>query len=275
VTPGASPAIRTVIVGAAGRMGRQLLSCLAQFPPLVLHGAIVREGSEAVGRAVPDSGMSSSMRFTTDVNVLLKNAQLVIDFSSFAAAEKTLAACRTAGVPLLIGATGLSPEFEAQINSAASSIAVMPVANTSLGVNLLLHLVRQAARQLPPGYDIEIVETHHRGKRDAPSGTALALAQAAAEGRGIDLAEHAVTARPAVGDPRDCNAIGMFSVRGGDVVGEHEVRFLGDGEQVRLAHSATDRSVFARGALIAGRWLSGQPAGRYTMASFFNCASVS
>jgi 4-hydroxy-tetrahydrodipicolinate reductase len=275
VTAGASPAIRTVIVGAAGRMGRQLLSCLAQFPPLELHGAIVREGSEAVGRVVPDSGLPSSMHFTTDVKALLKNAQLVIDFSSFTAAQATLAACRTAGVPLLIGATGLSAEFEAQIDAAAGSIAVMPVANTSLGVNLLLHLVRQAARQLPPGYDIEIVETHHRGKRDAPSGTALALAQAAAEGRGIDLAEHAVTARPAVGDPRDRNAIGMLSVRGGDVVGEHEVRFLGDGEQVRLGHSATDRSVFARGALVAGRWLSGQPAGRYTMTSFFDSASVS
>jgi 4-hydroxy-tetrahydrodipicolinate reductase len=272
VSEAAASLVRTVIVGAAGRMGGQLLRCLHEFPPLVLHGALAEEGHPSLGKdASALAGLEpSGVPITSALAPLLESAGLVIDFSHPAAAPKHLADCVAARVPMLIGTTGLPADFDLQIEKAARTIAVMRVANTSLGVNVLLQLVRQAARQLPPGYDIEIVETHHRGKRDAPSGTALALGKAAADGRGIDFSRHAVYDRQGMGEPRDPGAIALVSMRGGDVVGEHEVRFLGDGERVFLSHSATDRVVFARGALTAGRWLAARPAGRYAMNDFFD-----
>jgi 4-hydroxy-tetrahydrodipicolinate reductase len=275
MTGAATSPIRTVIVGAAGRMGGQLLRCLPEFPPLALHGAVVEEGNPAIGEdaGVRAGGAAGTVVIASSLQPLLKGANLVIDFSHPSAAEGHLAACAAAGVPLLIGTTGLPAGFDAQLERAATAIAVMAVANTSLGVNLLLQLVRQAARQLPPGYDIEIVETHHSGKRDAPSGTALALGRAAAEGRGVDFSREAVYGRHGIGEPRESAAIGMVSLRGGDVVGEHEVRFLGVGERVTLSHSATDRVVFARGALTTGRWLAVQVPGRYGMNDFFSYIS--
>ena len=262
--------VRTVIVGAAGRMGSQLLRSLHEFPPLTLHGALVEEGHPALGKdaSALAGAEPRGVLITSSLAPLLKSANLVLDFSHPSAAGEHLADCVAARVPMLIGTTGLSPEFESQLGRAAKAIAVMAVANTSLGVNLLLQLVRQAARQLPPGYDIEIVETHHRGKRDAPSGTALALGKAAAEGRGVDFSQKAVYDRHGMGEPRETGAIALVSMRGGDVVGEHEVRFLGDGERVILGHCATDRVVFARGALTAGRWLAGKSPGCYAMNDF-------
>jgi 4-hydroxy-tetrahydrodipicolinate reductase len=275
VSEAAASPVRTVIIGAAGRMGGQLLQCLPEFPPLALHGAVVEEGHPALGKdASALAGLTpSGVVLTSSLAPLLSAAQLVIDFSSPSATGAHLAACVAARVPLLIGTTGLPAGFDLTLREAARAIAVMAVANTSLGVNVLLQLVRQAARQLPPGYDIEIVETHHRGKRDAPSGTALALGKAAAEGRGVDFSRHAVHGCQGIGEPRDASAIGLVSLRGGDVVGEHEVRFLGDGERVLLTHSATDRVVFARGALTAGRWLSGKPPGSYSMVDYFSSRS--
>jgi 4-hydroxy-tetrahydrodipicolinate reductase len=247
----ASP-VRTVIVGASGRMGAQLLRLIGEFPALALHGAVASEHSRALGEdASLRAGASpGGVRITAALTPLLQQADLVIDFSPPAAVANHLHACVAARVPMLIGTTALPRELEATFTAAAKDIALLVAPNTSLGVNVLLELVQQAARNLPSGYDIQIVETHHRGKRDAPSGTALALSAAAAAGRGA-------------------TSVGMSSVRGGDVVGEHEVWFLGEGERVLLKHSATDRAVFARGALLAGQWLAGQAAGRYAMRDVF------
>jgi 4-hydroxy-tetrahydrodipicolinate reductase len=272
VTAGGSSPVRTVIIGAAGRMGGQLLRCMPEFPPLVLQGAVVEAGHPALGKdaAALAGAEPAGVVVTAALLPLLASANLVIDFSNPAVAAEHVTACAQAQVPLLMGTTGLPDGFDAHLKDASRHIPIMAVANTSLGVNLLLQLVRQAARQLPPGYDIEIVETHHRGKRDAPSGTALALGRAAAEGRGVDFEQRAVYDRHGITNPRDPQTIALVSMRGGDVVGEHEVRFLGNGERLLLSHSATDRVVFARGALTAGRWLAAKTPGRYEMSDFFD-----
>jgi 4-hydroxy-tetrahydrodipicolinate reductase len=252
VNAAAASVVRTVIVGASGRMGGQLLRLIGEFPALQLQGAVASAGSPALGEdATLRAGASpSGVRITAALGPLLQQTDLVIDFSPPVAVASHLHACVAARVPMLIGTTGLSRELDATFTAASNNIALLVAPNTSLGVNLLLELVQQAARSLPNGYDIQIVETHHRGKRDAPSGTALALGSAAAAGRGVD-------------------AVAMTSVRGGDVVGEHEVWFLGEGERILLKHSATDRAVFARGALLAGQWLAGRPPGRYAMRDVF------
>jgi 4-hydroxy-tetrahydrodipicolinate reductase len=250
MTAATAAGIGTVIVGASGRMGGQLLKLIGQFPALRLHGAVASEHSAALGQdAGTHAGLAPcGIAITASLPSLLDGAGLVIDFSRGSAVSASLAACVAARVPLLIGTTALPRELEALFASAAESIALLVAANTSLAVNVMLELVRQASRALPRGYDIDLVEAHHRGKRDAPSGTALALAEAAAAGRDVAVSE-----------------IDIASVRGGDVVGEHEVWFLGDGERLLIRHSATDRAVFARGALTAGEWLARRSAGRYAM----------
>ena len=255
-------AIRTVIVGATGRMGTQLLRLLPQYPRMQLAGAIASERSAALGCDV-------GVPIRAALPPLLQQADLVIDFSSPGAAAAHVAACAAARVPLLLGTTGLPRELDAPLAAAAEVIPLLVAPNTSLAVNVLIELVRQAARSLPGGYDIEIVEAHHRDKADAPSGTALALGAAAALGREQDLVESAAYARHGPSSARRAGQIGFSVVRGGDVVGEHEVWFLGEGERLLLKHSATDRSVFARGALLAGQWLAGRPAGRYGMRDVF------
>jgi 4-hydroxy-tetrahydrodipicolinate reductase len=264
--------IPTVLIGATGRMGMNIVRELPRFPALRLCGAIASEGSSALGEdATMRVGQpASGVRVTSALPPLLREAKLVLDFSTARAAPANLAACVAAGVPLLLGTTGLSPEMHAPLAQAADRIALLVAANTSPGLNLLLSLVRTAARVLPQGYDIEILEAHHRGKTDAPSGTALALGQAAAEARGGSLESEAVYARHGIGAARAAGQIGFASIRGGDVVGEHEVLFLGEGERLMLRHSVGDRSVFARGALMAGQWLAAQAPGRYQMADVFN-----
>jgi 4-hydroxy-tetrahydrodipicolinate reductase len=192
---------------------------------------------------------------------------VIIDFSRAEAVGATAQACAQAGVPLMIGTTGLEPDTQRQIDTAAARIPLLVSANTSLALNVLLELVRRAAEALPPGYDIEILETHHRRKVDAPSGSALALGEAAAAGRGEAL-DRPVGLTGAQPGPRGTGGIGFAVARGGDVVGEHEVRFLGEGEQLRLTHVATDRAIFARGALAAALWLVGRAPQRYRMADF-------
>jgi 4-hydroxy-tetrahydrodipicolinate reductase len=240
---------RLVIIGAAGRMGTSLVRVLGEFPQLQLHAALGSAGSAALGR---DSGelagaAPNGVPVSTGLEAGLRGAHLALDFSTAAGAAATVRACAGAQVPLLLGTTGLGPEVAAALQDAARRIPLMVAANTSLGVALLLDLVRQAAGTLGADFDIQVQETHHRSKLDAPSGTALALGAAAIEGRGPGT------------------AVGYASLRGGDVVGEHEVHFLGAGERLRLAHSATDRSVFSRGALRAGCWLVRQGPGAYRM----------
>ncbi len=259
--------IATVLVGATGRMGMQILRLLPEFPALQLVGAIASEHSRSLGRdAAEQAGLQPcGVRISAALPPLLQQAQLVIDFSSAGAAAANLAACAAVRVPLLIGTTGLPRELDAPLAAAAEAIALLVAPNTSLGVNLLFELVRQAAQALPGDYDIEIIEAHHRHKADAPSGTALALGAAAAAARGVTLAQQAIYARHGQTGERPPQQIGFAVVRGGDVVGEHEVCFLGEGERLVLRHSATDRSVFARGALMAGQWLADQAPGRYAM----------
>jgi 4-hydroxy-tetrahydrodipicolinate reductase len=203
---------------------------------------------------------------TKDLAAAIASADVVIDFSSNHATAGNLAACRAGRKPLLIGTTGFAADLAGDLDAAARDIPLLVAPNTSVGITLLTELVRQAAQSLPATFDIEIIEAHHRMKRDAPSGTALALGNAAATGR--RGAGHLVTRKEIEsprGEPRRVGDIGFAVVRGGDIVGEHTVLFAGPGEQVSLSHSATDRAIFARGALQAARWLRKQPPGRYFM----------
>jgi 4-hydroxy-tetrahydrodipicolinate reductase len=255
---------------------RELASAASSPAPLDLVGAAASPASRALGT---DAGVHAGVAalgvtISAQLAPLLEHADVAIDFSRGSAVESHLADCAAAGVPLLIGTTGAPQSLQPAIDAAAHRIAVLLAPNTSLAVNVLLDLVRRAAKALPDSYEIEIVETHHRHKLDAPSGTALALAAAAVEGReGGTLAERAVYDRHGLSAARKRQQIGIASLRGGDVVGEHQVMLLGDGESLALLHRATDRGVFARGAALAANWLAGQPAGRYTMRDFIDSKS--
>jgi 4-hydroxy-tetrahydrodipicolinate reductase len=263
--------IRTVIVGASGRMGRSLIRLLPEFESLKLSAAIVGAGSVALGRDAGELAGRTPLDvfISSDLKSALAGAQLAIDFSHPAVTASNLAACVAAGVPLLIGTTGVAESAQAQAAAAAERIPLLIAANTSRGLNVLLELARRAAAALPEAYDIEVLESHHRDKIDAPSGSALALGVAAAEGRGLAAETVVAQARLGLTGPRSAGQIGFAVVRGGDVIGEHELLFLGEGERLRLAHSVTDRAVFARGALSAGLWLARQPPGRYRMGQAF------
>jgi len=245
--------IRTVIIGGGGRMGRALVSCASGSGALTVSAVIASKGSRDLGRDAGElAGIGRcGVAVSADLAAVLPGAQVVIDFSSPAAARAHLDACAQAQVPLLLGTTGLPDDIDATVARAAQRIAVLVAPNTSLGVTLLLDLVQRAAAMLPANFDVTIVEGHHRAKRDAPSGTALAL------GRAIDASRGAQAARRA--------AAGYAVIRGGDLVGEHNVRFVGDGEELTLGHRATDRAIFARGALQAAAWLAGRVPGRYAM----------
>lgn len=257
---------RVGIIGVGGRMGGALLRELAGQSDLELRAAMDRPGSAVSGRDAGQlaGGAPVGVIVGDDVARGVAGLDVVIDFSSAGSAGQHAAACAEARVPLLIGTTGLDEATHRQVDLAAARIPVLVSANTSLALNVLLELVRQAAAALPLDFDIEIFEAHHRHKVDAPSGTALVLADAAATGRGNGPGRRAGSRSGA----RQAGEIGFSVVRGGDVVGEHEVRFLGIGEQLRLGHVATDRAIFARGALAAARWLSGQAPGRYQMSDF-------
>jgi 4-hydroxy-tetrahydrodipicolinate reductase len=267
---GASAPLRVVLIGASGRMGQQIVRALPTFPGLRLTGAVASARNDALGRDVGAlAGISAlGVALGAELPPLLTDADVALEFSQAATAASTLSACVAARVPLLIGTTGLGSELETAIAAASRAIALLVAPNTSLGMTLLLELVRRAAQALPSSYDIEIIETHHRGKRDAPSGSALALGEAAAQSRGGRLAQQACFARPRSGSGRESGQIGFAVLRGGDVIGEHQVWFLGEGERLELAHSATDRAVFARGALCAAQWLARQPPGHYGMKDY-------
>jgi len=275
---------RAVLIGASGRMGvqivRQLAAAIApgqvqQAAPLRLVGAVASASSASLGQDVGvHAGMAAlglAIAPVSQLPTLLAQADVALDFSQGACVAAHLHDCVAANVPLLIGTTGMPAALDEHIEAAARRVAVLLAPNTSLAVNVLLELVRQAAQSLPETYDIEIVETHHRDKRDAPSGTALALGAAAAQGRaGAPLGERTVQGRAAHDGARQAGQIGFASVRGGDVVGEHRVLLLGPGESLELLHRATDRAVFARGAILAAAWLAGCVAGRYAMKDYLS-----
>jgi len=232
------------ILGAAGRMGKAIAELLA-------------EGGEARLAGGADVG--------DDAAALARSCDVLIDFSAPGALLVNLDAAVSAGVPIVIGTTGLGADHRFAIDGAARSIAVLQAANMSLGVNLLAHLVREAAARLGEDWDIEIVEMHHRHKVDAPSGTALLLGQAAAEGRGVDLDATSERGRDGITGAREPGRIGFASLRGGSVAGDHQAIFAAEGERLELGHRAESRAIFARGAVRAALWLKDKPAGRYTM----------
>jgi 4-hydroxy-tetrahydrodipicolinate reductase len=251
------------VLGAAGRMGERLCALIGESADLTLAGALVRPGSALAGRPL---GAQEGPVATDRIEAALAAARVAIDFTPAGATLAHARACSEAGVALLVGTTGLGAAEQAAIEVAARCIPVLCAANTSLGVHVLAELVRRAAELLPADFDIEILDIHHRAKRDAPSGTAYLLGEAAAAGRGVTHDGAAVTGRTGLAGPREAGSIGYAALRGGDVVGEHSVYFAGTGERLTLSHAATDRTVFAAGALRAARFLARQGPGLYTMA---------
>jgi 4-hydroxy-tetrahydrodipicolinate reductase len=247
-------------------MGRELVRAASDNPGLSVVAAVASPTSPAIGKDAGElAGIKTiGVRVTNDLAAALSQADVAIDFSDPRVTQSNLTACRLARKPLLIGTTGFAADLTAAFEAAAKDIPLLVAPNTSVGVTLLIELVRQAARALPVQFDIEITEAHHRMKRDAPSGTALALGRAAAEGRNQPFDGSASTTRKD-GTARQGGEIGFAVVRGGDIVGEHAVLFAGIGESLTLSHRATDRAIFARGALQAAAWLVSQPPGRYFM----------
>ena len=250
--------IRIGVAGAMGRMGKAVAGLVAEQPDLELVALFDR----------PDvAGQMVDGRVLTDAREARGGCDVIIDFSTGAAsAELARLASGRGGVALVIGSTGMSQDEERIVGDAARRIAIVKSGNFSLGVNLLLGLVRQAARALPAAdFDIEVFEAHHRRKIDAPSGTGLMLGRAAAEGRGVELDSVCERGRDGIIGARGPGAIGFSVMRAGGIVGEHSVVFAAEDEIITLSHSARDRSLFARGALTAARWVSGRPAGLYDM----------
>lgn len=254
------------LAGVSGRMGRALLEAVAADAACGLHAAIDRAGSSLLGQDPHTAlGGRSDVRVTDDATAALTGAQALIDFTRPEATFAYLDACVAAQVPLVIGTTGFDDAGKARIAAAARTIPVVFAPNMSVGVNLLMKLAEIAARVLQDGYDIEIVEAHHRHKVDAPSGTALGLGQAVAGALGRDLAQCAVYGREGVTGERDPKTIGFATLRGGDIVGDHTLLFAGMGERVELTHKASSRATFAQGALRAAKWLQGRAPGLYDM----------
>ena len=253
--------LRLALSGASGRMGRALLDLLGEDSRVELVHAVVAPGSAHDGQAVP--GFADSLQYAHNWTQA-PPLDVVIDFSSPAALALALDHCLAHGTALVSGTTGVDAALEARLADAARRVAVLRAANFSLGVAVLTRLLREAAAALP-NWDLEIVEAHHGRKQDAPSGTALALGQAAAAVRNTTLEAAAVCGREGRTGERPEGSIGFAVIRGGDIVGEHTAMLLGQGERLELAHRATDRSIFARGALHAAHWLAGRPAGQWEL----------
>jgi 4-hydroxy-tetrahydrodipicolinate reductase len=261
--------MRLIVNGAGGRMGRTVIRIIEETPGVKLVGALERSGAPNLGQdAGTVAGLASPLgvAITDDPLSLMLEAEGVIDFSTPGSSVEMAALAAQARIAHVIGATGLSEADLAKIAAAARHAPIVRSGNMSLGVNLLASLVRAAAKALGPEFDIEIVEMHHRAKVDAPSGTALLLGEAAAEGREIDLASHSARGRDGITGARKSGDIGFAALRGGSVIGEHSVMLAGEGERLVLSHHAEDRSLFARGALKAALWARDRKPGLYAMA---------
>jgi 4-hydroxy-tetrahydrodipicolinate reductase len=260
--------LRVAIAGAGGKMGQANVRAVAAAPGLVLHAAFDRPDSPAIGRDAGDLAGAGTLGVAIggDAGAALEGADIVIDFTAPTVSVMLAEMAAERGLVHVIGTTGCSREDDWAIQKAGSAGArIVKSGNFSLGVNMLLGLVRQAAKALP-GYDIEVLEMHHNKKVDAPSGTALMLGRAAAEGRGIDLDQNKVTVRDGHTGARQAGSIGFATLRGGGVIGEHSVVLAGDTERIVLSHSAQDRGMFAAGAVQAALWAASQPPGYYSMA---------
>ncbi len=260
--------MRLIVAGAGGRMGRALTRVISDTSGAVLVGALEAPGSALLGKdagvlaGLPDNGI----KLSADLWSLSANADGILDFTVPAATIANVAIAAERGLVHIIGTTGLSASDDAVIKSVTSRATVVRSGNMSLGVNLLAALVKRVAQSLDEGFDIEILEMHHRAKIDAPSGTALMLGEAAAEGRNIALAERSARGRDGVTGARRGGDIGFASLRGGSVTGDHSVIFAGPMERIELTHRAEDRTMFAQGAVKAALWARGRKPGLYSMA---------
>ncbi|MDQ0512663.1 4-hydroxy-tetrahydrodipicolinate reductase [Ancylobacter amanitiformis] len=268
--------MRLVVVGAGGRMGRTVIRAIAEAPDLVLSAAIDTAGADTIGRDVGELvGLPAfGVPVSEDALTAFAAAEGVIDFTIPQASIAYAALAAQARIAHVIGTTGLTAEDEAKIDAAARHAPIVKSGNMSLGVNLLAALVKRVARTLDEDFDIEVVEMHHRAKIDAPSGTALLLGRAAAEGRGVDLDTQGVFTRHGHTGARRPGDIGFATLRGGTVVGEHNVIFAGPAERIELAHKAEDRGIFARGAIAAARWARGRKPGLYSMADVLGLSDI-
>ena len=260
--------MKLAVMGAAGRMGRELIRAVhASNGSAVIAGAIERPGSVALGE---DAGLLAGVgrlgvKITDDPLDVVTKVDGILDFTAPAVSVEIAGLAANARIVHVIGTTGCGAEHDAAINAAARHATIVKAGNMSLGVNLLVAITRKVAQALDADFDIEVLEMHHRHKVDAPSGTALMLGEAAAEGRGVSLAETSVRVRDGHTGERRRGDIGFATLRGGNVVGEHSVVFAGEGERVVLSHIATDRGIFARGAVKAALWGRGKGPGLFTM----------
>lgn len=265
-TPASHSLHAIAIAGASGRMGRMLIEAIQNAPDARLAGALDIPGSPALGAdATAYLGVTSGIVITPDLHEGLKNAKYLIDFTRPEGTLAHLRVCRELGVNMIIGTTGFTAEQKAEIDDAARDIAIVMAPNMAVGVNVVFKLLAQAAKALKEGYDIEIIEAHHRYKVDAPSGTALKMGEVVAEAVGRDLKDCAVYGREGVTGERDPSTIGFATIRGGDVVGDHTVLFAALGERVEISHKASSRATFANGAVRAARWLGDKTSGLFDM----------
>lgn len=248
-------------------MGRVIAELLVEDPQVQIVGASVKSDDPVKAKplTVLLEKAPKDIFISNDTDVLLSACDVLIDFTSPKATMQHLSACEKKSVAMVIGTTGFNAMEEEKIAQTAATLPLVKAGNMSLGVNLLISLVEQAARSLGDEYDIEIFEAHHRHKKDAPSGTALMLGRAAANGRGVALSDVALDPRDGIIDERPAGGIGFSVLRGGGIIGEHEVNFASNEEVITLSHRAIDRTLFAKGAITAAKWLHGQPAGQYSM----------
>jgi 4-hydroxy-tetrahydrodipicolinate reductase len=257
--------IRIAIAGSGGRMGKVLLECVAQADDLVLHAALEHGGSALLKQDASVLGGTAGVQITADAENALQGAHVLIDFTRPEGTLRHLEICRKLGVDMVIGTTGFNAQQKAKLGAAAQDIGIVFAPNMSVGVNLVFKLLETASRVLANGYDIEIIEAHHRHKVDAPSGTALGMGEVVARTLGRDLSQCAVYGREGVTGERDPSTIGFATVRGGDIVGDHTVLYAGIGERIEITHKASSRATFALGALRAARFLEANKAGLYDM----------
>src|ERR1700712_719184 len=268
--------MRLIVAGAGGRMGRALTRAIAETPGAVLTGALEAPGSELLGK---DAGRlagltDNGIELSADLWSLSKDADGILDFTVPGATIANVAIAAQRGLVHVIGTTGLSASDDAVIKTVTSRAVVVQSGNMSLGVNLLAALVRRVAQSLDDGFDIEILEMHHKAKIDAPSGTAFLLGEAAASGRKVALDQHSARGRDGYTGERKTGDIGFASLRGGTVTGEHSVIFAGPYERIELTHKAEDRMIFAHGALKAAMWAKGKKPGLYSMADVLGLGDI-
>jgi 4-hydroxy-tetrahydrodipicolinate reductase len=267
----AQTAHRLAIAGASGRMGQMLIEAVKNSGDCQLGGALDVASSPAIGTdASAFSGHTSGVLIQSDIREGLKNASVLIDFTRPEGTMAHLAACREMGVKLVIGTTGFSDAQKAEIAAAAKDIAIVMAPNMSVGVNVTLKLLEMAAKAMSTGYDIEIIEAHHRHKVDAPSGTALKMGEVIAGALGRDLKDCAVYGREGITGERDPSTIGFAAIRGGDIVGDHTVLFAGTGERIEITHKSSSRETYAQGSLRAARFLAGRKTGLFDMFDVLN-----